>query len=60
MPLIFGTSFIMMLLMSFGIALLLNIQHLESPNLAIGLHTGVLVGFFFVITSLAISFFFSS
>lgn len=56
MPLIFGSSFIMMLLMSFGIALLLQVQHLETADPALGLHTGILVGFFFVATSTAINY----
>lgn len=56
MPLIFGTSFVMMIIMSFGIAILLNIQHLESPDWAIGFHTGVMAGFFFGITSIAINY----
>ena len=56
MSLIFGSSFIMMLLMAFGIAMLLSIQHLEGPNWQIGVHTGLLVGVLFTATAMAINY----
>lgn len=56
MPVIFGSSFLMMCIMSFGIALLLANQHLDAASWQIGMHTGLVIGICFVTTSIAINY----
>ena len=55
MPLIFGSSFVMMLIMSLGLAILLS-AHGGGLNWMTGLHYGLLTGTMFVATSIAINY----
>ncbi|RMG55568.1 MAG: DUF1761 domain-containing protein [Bacteroidetes bacterium] len=54
MPLIFGSSFVMMLLMMLGLAMLMA-PHGENLSLQIGLHYGLIAGVLFVAPSVAIN-----
>jgi len=56
MGLIFGTSFLLMVIMSLGLALLLSGMPADHVNWRSGLHTGLLVGVFFSATSIGVNY----
>jgi len=56
MPLIFGSSFVMMIIMALGLALLMSGHDAASMNWQTGLHYGLITGCLFVSTSMAINY----
>jgi len=54
MVLIFGTSFLLMLIMAFGLSLLIQFLYIQ-PTWLIGLKMGLFVGVFFISTSYGVN-----
>ena len=56
MVVIFGTAFLLMLLMAFGIALLLSMRSRAEVTWIFGLHHGLIIGVLFSATTLGINY----
>lgn len=56
MFLIFGTAFLLMLLMSLGIALILSLRAESEVTWLFGLYHGLIIGFLFASTTLGINY----
>ena len=52
---IFGTSFVLMLIMAFGLAIAVNALYPNGLNWVTGLKTGLFVGIFFISTSYGVN-----
>ena len=56
MPLIFGTSFVLMLVMMVGLSFIINMHPPEDLTFTHGLFHGVMAGLFFAATSMGINY----
>ena len=56
MALIFGTSFLIMLLMVWALNFVINSHKPENVNLGMGLHYGLFTGFFFSMMTIGINY----
>ena len=56
MSLIFGTSFLIMLLMVWALNFVINSHKPENVNLGMGLHYGLFTGFFFSMMTIGINY----